>query len=66
MKNLLLQFGFFFPAAIFAVYVLMAIVGCIANCCGAGEAFYCGAFCKLGYSLVALTTIYVLYRAVRK
>jgi len=65
MKNFLLRFGFFFPAAIFAVYVLMVIIGCVANCYGAGEAFYCGVFCKLGYSLMALTTLYMLYRAIR-
>lgn len=66
MKNLLLRFGFFLPAAIFAVYVLMIIIGCAASCFGAGDAFYCGAFCKVGMSLITLVAIYMIYKSVRE
>ncbi len=52
MKSILLRFGFFLPAAVFAVFVLMIIVGCLANVLGADATFYCGAYCKLGILLL--------------
>lgn len=65
MKNLLLQFGFFFPAAVFAVFVLMVVIGCAASCFGAGAAFYCGVYCKLGIGLLAFAAIFIGYKAIR-
>jgi hypothetical protein len=65
MRNLLLQFGFFFPAAVFAIFVLMVVIGCVANCFGAGVAFYCGVYCKLGIGLLALAAIVTGYIAIR-
>lgn len=63
MKNLLLQFGFFFPAAVFIIFVLMVAIGCTASCFGAGAVFYCGVYCKLGIGMLALAAGIVGYRA---
>lgn len=66
MRNLLINFGFFLPAAIFAIYVIMVAVGCAANCFGAGAFFYCSVFCKAGMGLMALTVIFLTYLTIKK
>jgi hypothetical protein len=51
MRSAFVYFGIMLPAALFTVYVLLAVIGCLANMFGAGEAFYCGVYCKMALFL---------------
>lgn len=64
MKNFLWRTGLFLPAAIFAVYVLMAVIGIIASIAGAGPLFYCTVYCKVGIALVIAVVAAVLFSQV--
>ncbi len=61
MKNFLWRAGLFLPAAIFLVYVLMAVIGIIANVFGAGPLFYCTVYCKAGVALIIAVVAAVLF-----
>ena len=52
MRNLIWRFGFLLPAAIFVVYVLMAVFGVVSSLLGATTVFYCTVYCKVGLALI--------------
>lgn len=54
MKTLICRLGFIIPLVFFAVYVLMALFGVVANAFGAAGVFYCSVFCKIGVTLLVL------------
>ncbi|MCB9053846.1 MAG: hypothetical protein H6556_30980 [Lewinellaceae bacterium] len=61
IKNFIWRTGLFLPAAIFAVYILMAVTGIIASIAGAGPVFYCTVFCKIGILLAIAVVAAVLF-----
>jgi hypothetical protein len=53
-------------AALFGVILLLTVIGAVACLFGAGDSFYCGAFCILGkITLVAVLLVITIqtYRA---
>jgi len=56
MKKLLVISGFV-AFILFADYLLMAVIGCFANLCGASDKFFCGPFCSLGIALLTISLI---------
>jgi hypothetical protein len=51
-NDFFIRTGFFLPVVIFAVFVFMMVFGIVSSVCGAGEAFYCSVYCKIGISLL--------------
>lgn len=64
-KDFFIRTGFFLPLAIFAVFVFMIAFGIISGVCGAGEEFYCSAYCKIGLSLLITTLVAVIFCQVK-
>ncbi len=56
MKNLFL-FSVILALILFIDYLLLAVAGCIANACGAGQSFFCGPFCYMGIALLGLSLL---------
>ncbi len=61
MKTFLIRIGLFLPIVFFGVYVLLAVIGCIASACGAQDAFYCSVYCKLGVGIFTAAVLAVMY-----
>jgi hypothetical protein len=60
MKKLLLVTGVL-SFIIFIDYIVVAVIGCFANACGASDAFYCGPFCYIALAVVTVSLLASLY-----
>ncbi|MCB0584848.1 MAG: hypothetical protein KDD06_05915 [Phaeodactylibacter sp.] len=65
MKSFLWRIALFLPAAVFAVYLFMAVAGIIASIAGAGTVFYCTVYCKVGVALIIAVVAAILYSQAR-
>lgn len=54
------------PALLFVGYVSLIIIGCLANCCGAGDTFYCGFYCKFSIGLIIALILSMNFIKLRK
>ena len=52
MKKQIIYLSLFLPAFLFALYLLMIIIGMAFSICGAEEGFYCAVYTKLPIVLV--------------
>lgn len=57
MKNLLLKIGLVFPGLLFAAYILIVLVGCIAGLLHCSSDFYCGPFCFVGEFVIGVAVV---------
>ena len=65
-KSISITIALGLPLLWFAGYLLLAIIGCVAFNCGAGDHFFCTYFCKFGIGLMAvLTGSFLLYKAIQ-
>lgn len=61
MKNIAFKSLVFLPVLFFVDYLIMIIIGCTSSLFGFANAFYNGAFCTIGKSVLVLSLIgYVL------
>lgn len=68
MRPLVLKSVLFGSFILFGLIVTMTVFGGIACMCGAGDTFFCGAFCstgKIGLALAALIIATYVIRALR-
>ncbi|MHC1707877.1 MAG: hypothetical protein AB9842_10180 [Bacteroidales bacterium] len=65
MKNFLLITAFA-SLVFFVDYIIIALIGGIAKLFGAGDEFYCGAFCYVAISVLVISVILSLYPVLRK
>jgi len=63
MNKHVAQILFFSGLMLFGLVVLMTITGACACLAGAGEEFFCGAYCITGKILLSLTVIMILAQA---
>ncbi len=56
MKKLIFVSGFL-AFVLFADYVFIALIGCVANACGASESFFCGPYCYLALAIITTSLI---------
>ncbi len=60
MKKLLVLFSVL-SLILFVDYIVIAVIGCFANVCGAKEGFYCGMFCYIALAVVTTSIFLSLY-----
>jgi hypothetical protein len=61
MRTFLCRIGLILPAALFALFLLLILVGAISNSLGAGPVFFCSFYCKAGVVLFALAVAASIY-----
>jgi hypothetical protein len=61
MREFMIRIGVLLPIAVFGVFVLMVVIGGVANGLGATSLFYCSVYCKIGLSLLVATVAALLY-----
>jgi hypothetical protein len=61
MREFAIRIGVFLPMAVFAVIVLLTLIGGIACAMGATSFFYCTVYCKVGMALMIGAIASVLY-----
>jgi hypothetical protein len=66
MKIKLLKLFLFVPVILFADWVILSLMGCIAGSCNAGHNFFCKVFCYFGIGLVVASLLGILYIVFRK
>ena len=66
MKSMLLKTCVLLPFVAVGSYFFLALFGCIAAAAGAGDAFYCGFYCKFSIGfLIAAGGALVTWQAVK-
>jgi hypothetical protein len=54
MKLMLYRICFFVPIILFVAFVILVVMGIIANMMHAGPLFYCGVYCKAVVSIIII------------
>lgn len=61
MKNYLFRIGFFIPIVLFAVYLLIGMIGCLANAVGINSLVFCQFFSEGAAIIFAAAVALTLY-----
>jgi len=59
MKHVLLKLFVFLPILLFLDWIIMIVVGCASNICGANVIFFSTAYYYFGVILLALTLLFI-------
>lgn len=57
MKTVILKYAIILPIILFSIWVGLTIFGCVSCIFGAGEAYYCNAYCITSRIVVALVLL---------
>jgi hypothetical protein len=49
------------PAILFVDWIMMTLIGIFSSVCGAGDQFYCTAYCVIGFVLLAVSFLLVAF-----
>lgn len=60
MKQILLKFLIVITILLFLDWIIMIVVGCISNICGANATFFSTFYCYFGIILVILTFLFTV------
>lgn len=54
------------PSLLFLDWIIMIIVGCISNACGANDKYFCTVFCNVGIVILTLTLLAMVFLIYKK
>jgi len=63
MKPLIAKVLLVLPVLVFVDWIIMVVIGCVSNMCGAGTLFFCSIYCYIGISLLSISLLLLLFIA---
>lgn len=61
MKASIAKWLIIIPSLLFLDWIILIVLGCISNLCGATIEFYCTIYCYFGITLISFTLLFIFY-----
>lgn len=54
MKKIIVKYAIILPFVLFAIYVGLALLGCVSCVAGASDAYFCNTYCPIAKTAIVL------------